>query len=65
MIFDEKCLFFTIKADYYIFFYHFQVNIVMMYNCRQFFHGILEVENLEISLPKKKYLPLDTNTFLF
>jgi hypothetical protein len=31
----------------------------------KFFHQILEVENLEISLPKKIYLPLDTNIFLF
>jgi hypothetical protein len=57
MIFDEKCLFFPIKADYFTFFYYFRVNMVMKYNCGQFlllkftfiiikfFHGKLEVDN--------------------
>ena len=33
-MFDKKCLFYTIKADFYTFFYNFQVN--MKYNCGQF-----------------------------
>jgi hypothetical protein len=57
MIFDKKGLFIPIKANYYHFFYYFQVNMVMKLNCGQFmialihfynneiFHGILEVEN--------------------
>ena len=53
MIFDEKCLFFPIKADYYTFFLLFssksgnEVQLLTIFDCI------------------KKYMPLDTNKFLF
>jgi hypothetical protein len=69
MIFDEKCLFFPIKADYYTFLlflskYGNEVPTVDYFSLLKFtfmiikfFHGILEVENLEISLLKKNICP--------